>query len=356
MSDENICQDEDKQDLTYHSYFSLVIAISSMKRQLSQRNKKKQNEHLPEPETVQSFDAAGYKLERYYVRVGNDALSSPRLETKTTRNFCYLWSGRSMTLTEALSTARRQLPGLTNVPVYHAGNMSGDPKRIDKMNGKQTLDAAGIKPGDWLLLCPHTLAGTTVKQNMSEFPHPKHELARKPILHEEPKAMTHVVHDIDTSVLEILVGESTNSNDRDKPAVAPLFTVETKHGRSNTDNNKEDTAPRRIRGLHISPDDIVDGLEPDSDHAGQYMEMFMIAVRSRLALELAIEPKKSKQIVGSGCKGMKPQREQVEEVTDRWLVDLLQEEDWWIPRRRHSYVRLKLGSKAPPSPLFAAYT
>lgn len=82
----------------------------------------------------------------------------------------------------------------------------------------------------------------------------------------------------------------------------------------------------------------------------------MIAVRSRLALELAIEPKKSKQIVGSGCKGMKPQRQQVEEVTDRWLVDLLQEEDWWIPRRRHSYVRLKLGSKAPPSPLFAAYT
>ena len=83
-------------------------------------------------------------------------------------------------------------------------------KRIDKINGKQTLDAAGIKQGDWLLLCPHTLAGTTVKQNMCKIPHPKHELARKPILHEEPKAMTHVVHETETSVLEILVGESTN--------------------------------------------------------------------------------------------------------------------------------------------------
>jgi hypothetical protein len=288
------------------------------------------------------------------VRVGNDALSFPRLETKTTRNFCCLWS-------------ERQLPGLTNAPVYHAGILPGDsinntgsnhsPKRIDKMNGKQTLDAVGIKPGDWLLICSHTTsAGTSLKQNMSNISHSKHELAHKPRLHEVPKAMTQDVPEAKPSVLQLLLGERTNANDQDKPAVAPLFTIETKEGRSNTDNNKQETSPRRIRGLYISPDDIVDGLEPDRHHAGQYMEMFMIAVRARLALELAIEPKTSKQIVGSGCKGMKPLREQVEEVEYRWLFDLLQEEDWWIPRRRHNYVRLKLGSKAPPSPLVAAYS
>ena len=75
------------------------------------------------------------------------------------------------------------------------------------------------------------------------------------------------------SVLQLLLGEHTNANDRDKPAVAPLFTIETKNGRSNTYNNKEETSPRRIRGLYISPDDIVDGLEPDRDHAGQYMDI-----------------------------------------------------------------------------------
>ena len=338
-----------------------------MERQRSQRSKKKHNEHLPEPDTVQSFDAAGYKLERYYVRVGNDALSFPRLETKTTRNFCYLWSGRSLTLTEALATARRQLPGLSNAPVYHAGILPGDslnntssshsPKRIDKMNGNQTLDAAGIKPGDWLLICSHTTSAVlSQKQNASKITHPKHELARKPRLREVPKAMTQVVAEAKPSVLQLLLGQRTNGNDLDKPAVAPLFTIETKEDCSNSDNKKEETIPRRIRGLYILPDDIVDGLEPDRDHAGQYMEMFMIAVRARLALELSIEPKKSKQIVGSGCKGMKPVREQVEEVEDRWLFDLLQEEDWWIPRRRHNYVRLKLGPKAPPSPLVAAYS
>ncbi len=72
-------------------------------------------------------------------------------------------------------------------------------------------------------------AGTSVKQNMSKIPHPKHELARKPIVHEVPKAMTHDVHETETSVLQLLVGESTKENDRDKPAVAPLFTVETKY-------------------------------------------------------------------------------------------------------------------------------
>ena len=211
------------QDLTCHSHLSLMVAISSMDRQRSQRSKKPHNEHLPEPDTVQSFDAAGYKLERYYVRVGNDALSVPRLETKTTRNFCYLWSGRSMKLTEALATARRQLPGLTNAPVYHAGILPGDsknntgsnhsPKRIDKLNGKQTLDAAGIKPGDWLLICSHTtVAGTPLKQNMSKISHPKHELARKPRLHEVPKAMTQVVPEAKPSVLQLLLGEHTNAN------------------------------------------------------------------------------------------------------------------------------------------------
>jgi hypothetical protein len=47
--------------------------------------------------------------------------------------------------------------------------------------------------------------------------------------------------------------------------------------------------------------------------------------------------------------------EVVEEVDDRWLVELLKEEDWWIPTRRHAYVRRRLGSKAPLPPQFAVY-
>jgi hypothetical protein len=46
------------------------------------------------------------------------------------------------------------------------------------------------------------------------------------------------------------------------------------------------------------------------------MESFLIAVRSRLALELAIEPKGSKQSVGSGCNQRRPVREAVEGVDE----------------------------------------
>ena len=330
------------------------------------RSKNKIDPHLPEPETEQRYDADGYRLNRYYVRIGHEALEAPRVESKTTKHYCYLWSGRSTTLSEALSIARRQLPGLTNAPVYHAALMdintcNNSAKRIDKTNGKKTLDETGIKPGDWFLIPTHnTLAVTAAVNKLSQSPHPKHELApHKPLCHLAPPPIPSAVTKKsqspnpkqELSLQQVPVETVTPLSPQwiDKPPVASLFTVKP------TRDNKEEATPGRIRGLYISRNDIVDGIEDNTDSVGKYMESFLIAVRSRLALELAIEPKGSKQSVGSGCNQRRPVREAVEGVGERWLVELLKEEDWWIPKRRHGYVLRRLGSKAPLRPLFSAY-
>jgi hypothetical protein len=320
-----------------------------MKRERSQRRKQynekaaERNLHLPEPDVVQSFDADGYKLVRFYVRIGNEALSIPRVETKTTRNYCFLWSSKSTTLTEALVTARKKHPGFTNAPVYHAG--SNDVKhRIDKSKGQQTLEEAGIKPGDWLLMIPPAISVVSAAvQKVSHGRHPKHELAPKPttlvLLNERANQCVRDEHTVESA---IVFGS-------DKPPVTSLF-----HVKPNSHNNEEAT-PRRIRGLYISHSDIVDCIDDDHDSVGQYMESFLVAIRGRLALELAIEPKCFKRSVESRYSHQRPAMEAVEGVDDRWLVELLKEEDWWIPTRRHAYVRRRLGSKAPIPPQFAVY-
>ena len=330
-----------------------------MNRERSQRRKTynlksaERNLHLPEPETVQSFDADGYKLVRYYVRIGNDALSMPRLETKTTRNYCFLWSSKSTTLSEALAIARKKHSGFTNAPVHHAGS-NHMIHRIDKRNGKQTLEEAGIKPGDWLLIPPATSVATTAVKKVSQGRHPKHELAPKPLTQQvcsEVKPPTAVLlNGCDTQcVRDNPFVKSSSIDGPDKPPVASLFHVKP------TSGNNDEAAPRRVRGLYISHSDIVDGIDDDHDSVGQYMDSFLIAVRNRLALELALVPKFSKRSVDSGRSHQRPAMEAVEVVEDRWLLELLKEEDWWIRTRRHGYVRRRLGSKAPLPPQFAAY-
>ncbi len=105
-----------------------------------------------------------------------------------------------------------------------------------------------------------------------------------------------------------------------------------------TSSKIDDAAPRRVRGLYISHSDIVDCIDDDHDSVGQYMDSFLIAVRNWLAPELALVPKFSKRSVDFGRSHQRPAMEAVEVVEDRWLLELLKEEDWWIRTRRHAYI------------------
>ena len=332
-----------------------------MKRERSQRSIKyyqkadERNLQLPEPDVVQSFDADGFKLVRYYVRIGNEALSIPRVETKTTRNYCFLWSSKSTTLTEALATARKKHHGFTNSQVYHV-DCNGVKHRVDKSKGTQSLEAAGIKAGDWLLIIPPATSAVVSAAVPKASPgrHPKHELApkllTKRLAKEEKCTNVVLLNQRDNEyVLNKLTVDGSNFVEPDKPPVASLFSVKP------TSHHNEEETQRRIRGLYISHSDIVDSIDDEHDSVGQYMESFLIAIRSRLALELAIEPKGFKRSVELINCHQRPAMEVVVGVDDRWLVELLKEEDWWIPTRRHAYVRRRLGSKAPLPPQFAVY-